>query len=117
MPKTFMMESIESRLSSIENRLLVLESRIKRSKSSINTDLSEPIVKKDLFNRNIFSYRFVRVPSDYYDQPLSYRANLLNCETHQLCKSIVFENTACDHDRIDDITNSKYYLVIIQYEG
>ncbi|CAG8535915.1 31534_t:CDS:2 [Racocetra persica] len=34
-----------------------------------------------------------------------------------LCKSVIFENTRCIHDNIDDPLNSKYYCVIDQYIG
>ena len=93
----------------------------KQSSNSQDEDSKDTLqvtrVKQDLKNRNVFTCRFVRVVGDYYERPLEFRASLLNCQTSQLCKSIVFENTACDHTNIDDRTNSRFYCVITQYEG
>jgi hypothetical protein len=63
----------------------------------------------------------VRVVKDYYSQSLQARAHILKAaSTFQLCKTIVMENknfvqesTATDEL---DITNSRYYCIVIQYE-
>ncbi|PNW80986.1 hypothetical protein CHLRE_07g338250v5 [Chlamydomonas reinhardtii] len=62
--------------------------------------------------------RFVRVPADYYDQPLEFRRDCLGAASiDHLCKSIVMENTRA-HESVkgwDDPRHSKYYCVIVQY--
>jgi len=81
-------------------------------------------VKQDLADREIYSARFVKVPGDYYDRSMEERMKCLApCESiEQMCKSIVFENKAWvpDADKphmgpMDDTTNSKYYLLVVQY--
>ena len=72
-------------------------------------------IQNDLFHKDIWHYKFYRVPKNYYDLSLPERASLLGGNATQLCKSIIFENTACSHDRFDDVTDSRYYLVIVQY--
>ena len=74
-------------------------------------------VKMDLLQRGVYTASFITVQSDYYDLTLEQRAALLHGQVPQLCKSIVFENTACDHFDTSDPTNSRYYCVIIQYIG
>jgi hypothetical protein len=73
-------------------------------------------VRADLKSKDVFSYSMIRVPADYYDKPIEYRADLLKSSTSQLCKSIVLMNTACQHENVDDPTYSKYYCVLIQYD-
>jgi hypothetical protein len=62
----------------------------------------------------------VRVPSDYYDQPLEFRRACLQASsTDHLCKSIIMENTRA-HPSVqgwEDPNNSKYYVVIVQVGG
>lgn len=75
-------------------------------------------VKNDLSRKKVYSSIFVEVSADYYDNSLEARAKILNCSVPQLCKSIIFENTAwCKENDVDDPTNSRYYLVLVQYEG
>ncbi|CAG8533063.1 2167_t:CDS:2, partial [Gigaspora rosea] len=62
--------------------------------------------------------RFYEVESDYYEWELQRRAfRLVAPSIDHLCKSVIFENTRCIHDNIDDPLNSKYYCVIVQYVG
>lgn len=98
--------SVSSYLESIENRICALEA-----------EKYGPLerVKADLFRKKVFSQSIIRVPSDYYSKPIQYRADLLKSSTSQLCKSIVLINTVCQHDNVDDPTDSKYYCVLIQY--
>eukprot|EP01028_Stygiella_incarcerata_P005596 TRINITY_DN234_c0_g4_i1.p1 TRINITY_DN234_c0_g4~~TRINITY_DN234_c0_g4_i1.p1 ORF type:complete len:282 (+),score=96.56 TRINITY_DN234_c0_g4_i1:81-926(+) len=57
-----------------------------------------------------------RVPSNYYDEPLSWRQNALGAHSiDHLCKSIILENTHCIHSDCHDRLNSRYYCVILQY--
>lgn len=62
-------------------------------------------------------HRFVRVPGEYYDQPLEFRRSCLKAASiDHLCKSIIMENTKA-HPSVDgwsDPNNSKYYVVILQ---
>eukprot|EP00479_Gromia_sphaerica_P000779 TRINITY_DN10938_c0_g1_i1.p1 TRINITY_DN10938_c0_g1~~TRINITY_DN10938_c0_g1_i1.p1 ORF type:complete len:120 (-),score=13.88 TRINITY_DN10938_c0_g1_i1:197-556(-) len=59
---------------------------------------------------------FKRCPSNYYKESLEWRQNLLGApSTKYLCKSLVVNNTKCIHQNCDDITNSKYYVIISQY--
>ncbi|CAI2174015.1 3080_t:CDS:2 [Funneliformis geosporum] len=62
--------------------------------------------------------RFYHVESDYYNWELQRRAfRLIAPSINHLCKSVIFENTRCSHDSIDDPLNSRYYCVITQYVG
>lgn len=111
-------DAAESALSHVE----IVKSKYHPQQQQQNQDddfNSEQVirVKQDLQRRNVFTCRFVRVIGDYYERSLEFRAGLLSCHTSQLCKSIIFENTACDHESIDDRTNSKYYCIIVQYEA
>jgi len=73
-------------------------------------------IKNELISYQISSMCvFRRVPSDYYEKSLQERGMLLQCKPEKLCKSILFENTLCNHDNCDDICDSRYYVVIVQY--
>jgi len=62
------------------------------------------------------SVRFVRTPHEYYTWDLTQRQEFLRAHSiHQLCKSIVLENTECTNSDCSDPLNSKFYCVIIQY--
>lgn len=62
----------------------------------------------------------VRVVKNYYSQPLQSRATILQAaSTAQLCKTIVMENKNFVQESATselDISNSRYYCVVIQYE-
>jgi hypothetical protein len=102
--------SLLTRVQNAEARLEVVAEKLERKKVIDR-------VSRDLLQKGVYSYRFVRVPTHYYDLTLQERAVLLSGNVPQLCKSIVFENTVCDHNDVKDITNSRYYCVIIQYLG
>lgn len=87
--------------------------RVKAIEETVNDDVWR--VKYDLLKRNVYSYKFITVPSNYYGLSLEERAKLLGCGEKQLCKSIIFENTAIDNERVNDFTNSRFYCVIVQY--
>lgn len=75
-------------------------------------------VKQDLFSRRIYTAQFYTVPDDYYERSLEERAAMLGSRgVDQLCKTIIFENTVCDSDSCEDISYSKYYCVVVQYQG
>lgn len=100
------MDVLLKRISAAEERVALLE-------QSVNDPVKR--VRRDLLAKNVYAFNFYTVPSHYYDLTLEQRAELLQCNVPQLCKSIIFENTMCDHNNIDDITDSKYYCVVIQY--
>lgn len=62
-----------------------------------------------------------RVPADYYDRPLSARADILNCPVDRLCKTLVFLNesagTTTDVASLTPETagRSRYIAVVLQY--
>ena len=100
------------RITLAENRLSAIE----------NTIVGSPVdrVKNDLLAKKVFSSTFIKVADGYYNRTLSERAKILMCSTQQLCKSIIFENTAWvkeSDDQIGDVTNSRFYLVLVQYSG
>ena len=100
------------RIDNVEKRVSELEKKYVKNKDDAVTK-----VKKDLLARSVYNSRFFYVPPNYYDLTLEERAALLGGNTPQLCKSIIFENLACDHNSCEDPTNSRYYCVIIQYIG
>jgi prolyl-tRNA editing enzyme YbaK/EbsC (Cys-tRNA(Pro) deacylase) len=58
------------------------------------------------------------VPSDYYTYDLEKRRQTLGAaNTYQLTKSVLFENIKSDATDCSDRTNSRYYLVVVQYEA
>ena len=100
------------RIALAENRLSAIENNI----------VGSPVdrVKNDLLAKKVYSSTFIKVADGYYNRTLSERAKILMCSTQQLCKSIIFENTAWvkeSDDQIGDVTNSRFYLVLVQYSG
>lgn len=103
-----------NRINKAEEQLLTIENK-----------LNDPVkhIQKELLKHNVYTSNFQIVDDNYYNLTLQERAILLQCNVNQLCKSIIFENTAYEQennklDRIidkDDITNSKYYCVVTQY--
>ena len=75
--------------------------------------------------RCCYSAQFIHCPSDYYQLDLNQRKVILGAySASQLCKACLFENKqyvpskSSTHDDIDDgvdRSNSKYYLIIVQY--
>ena len=121
------MEVDDCRITALLERIQKAEARlsnIEREKSITLADSrsKDPVdrVRNDVLSRNIYSAKFYRVPQDYYDRCLQERAELLMCSISQLCKSILFENTAFTSESSKqglDPTNSQYYLVVVQYTG
>ena len=100
------------RIALAENRLSAIENNI----------VGSPVnrVSNDLLAKKVYSSTFIKVADGYYNRTLSERAKILMCSTLQLCKSIIFENTAWvqeSDDQIGDVTNSRFYLVLVQYSG
>jgi len=81
----------------------------------------------ELVQKGFSAFRFVRVPADYYEQPLEYRqAKLGAASVSHLCKSIFMENTRIHPSAIDpddplspanwaNPVNSRYYVILVQY--
>lgn len=108
----FTMEELMKRIESAESKIISLE-------AFLNCPLTR--VKRDLFSKKVYSASFFQVSNDYYEKSLATRATMLKCNVQSLCKSILFENTAWSNDEIGsvgfDITNSQFYLIIVQYQG
>ncbi len=111
-----MMERLLQRLSTAETRLAKLEEK-RGSNGQEQENKAVRRVRSDLLKHGIYSSRFFFVPSNYYDLPLEDRATLLNGNTSQLCKSILFENTVWNGGNEFERGNARYYCVIIQYIG
>ena len=103
------LNQLNDSLHSCITRLMALESKL--CLNELNR------VKRQLLNDRMYGVRMERVPANYYDLSLIERANILRCNTSQLCKSIIFENTSCSHFNVKDPKNSRYYCVVLQYEG
>ncbi len=62
------------------------------------------------------SARFKRAPSDYYNWTLEQRRDLLGApHIDYLCKTMIMRNTRSKAENCADRTDSKYYMVVIQY--
>ncbi|KAJ1618017.1 hypothetical protein T492DRAFT_892748, partial [Pavlovales sp. CCMP2436] len=66
------------------------------------------------------SLTFKRVPGEYYEQSLEWRADVLGAPSvEHLCKSIIMENTRFDvgETKLTPVVNGrvKYVLVVVQY--
>ncbi|GIL82865.1 hypothetical protein Vretifemale_11767 [Volvox reticuliferus] len=92
-----------------------------RPRPTVTLDASptQQRLERELINRGFSSFRFVRVPTEYYDLSLELRRDCLGAASvNHLCKSIVMENTRA-HESVtgwDDPRNSKYYCVIVQVQ-
>ncbi|RYH05807.1 YbaK/EbsC family protein, partial [archaeon] len=104
----------ENRVSALIKRIENAERRVGKLENG-REDPSIARVKQDLRCRGIYSTSFLYVPTNYYDYTLEERAKLLGGHVPQLCKSILFENTAWEGENEFDPTNARYYLVITQY--
>lgn len=94
------------RIRRAEERLTVLEIGQEQNK-----------VTEDLKKKQVYSYGFVQTSGDYYSWTLQKRASYLGCEVSQLCKTVLFENTAKSDTSTGDASDSKYYFVIVQYQA
>ncbi|KAL9658743.1 hypothetical protein ABK040_005898 [Willaertia magna] len=78
-----------------------------------------PLIKtmKEQVNKLGFKFAtFSQVPSDYYQRTLEERREILKTKSiHQLCKSLILENSKCPNQDNSNPKNPKNYLVIIQY--
>ncbi|KAF5219344.1 hypothetical protein ECC02_007680 [Trypanosoma cruzi] len=73
-------------------------------------------LRKWCLRHGLFSARFRWVPSDYYQQSLQWRRDILEAPSiYHLCKSIVLENTHCTHTDCSHRENSRYYIAVFPY--
>jgi prolyl-tRNA editing enzyme YbaK/EbsC (Cys-tRNA(Pro) deacylase) len=108
------METIKKRLDAASTKLRLLEIADARER-----------VTQDLQTKDVFTYEFCVVPTNYYDVSLEERSKILKAnDISQLCKTIVFENMNYKRsnsedfvNEYDDITNSRYYCVLVQYSA
>ena len=62
------------------------------------------------------AHSWVRVPANYYDEPLAFRAECVQAPSvEHMCKTICMENTKCTNEDCSDPINSRWYLVVVQY--
>jgi prolyl-tRNA editing enzyme YbaK/EbsC (Cys-tRNA(Pro) deacylase) len=62
------------------------------------------------------AHSWVRVPANYYDEPLAFRAACVKASSvEHMCKTICMENTKCTNEDCADPINSRFYLVVVQY--
>ncbi|KAL7518891.1 hypothetical protein ACHAWX_003695 [Stephanocyclus meneghinianus] len=77
--------------------------------------------RRHVQNSQCYSSRWVWCPPNYYDLGLEERKNILGAHSiSQLCKACLFENknyvpNQANDPNVADSTNSKYYLVVVQY--
>ena len=112
MAEDALMLQLIGRITAAECRLLYIEDAFRE----------DPVdrVKKDILKKKVYTSVFMKVSGDYYDKSLAMRAETLKCSVQQLCKSIIFENTAWVKEserELQDPTNSRFYLVVVQYQG
>ncbi|KPI89023.1 hypothetical protein ABL78_1836 [Leptomonas seymouri] len=73
-------------------------------------------LRKHCLEHGLHSAIFQWVPSNYYQENLQWRRDVLSAPSIQhLCKTILMENTHCTNADCADRTNSRYYLVVYQY--
>jgi hypothetical protein len=108
---------MEERYHQLLKRIEKLDQRITHLTQVVKEREVLERIKEDLYVEKVFSFKFYTVPKEYYDFSLDERARILNGSVPQLCKSIIFENTACSHSNHSDPTDSRFYLVVIQYQG
>lgn len=127
MPLLSLLEMVEeekrllNRIRLAEERLDILER--KRAVSRVRQALLFPRHQLDQKSQQkqedtaVYSFVFTEVPGDYYQRPMAERARLLNCAVCQMCKTLIVENTAASHSDFKDITDSRFYCIVVQYEG
>lgn len=103
-------QQLIQRINKVESKLVQLEEQQKEKEIEEN-------IREDLYSKQVYSFKFFKVPKHYYDLTLPERATILGGNVPQLCKSIIFENTVCNHQNFKDPTDSRFYLVVIQYQG
>ena len=76
---------------------------------------------KEAAASGLTSATFWRVRSDYYEQELAWRRDVLGASSvRQLCKSMIMENTKVSELSLEEATKAgrvKYVCVVLQYAG
>ena len=101
-----MSESFKKRLIAVEKRLHLLE---------IDTETEK--VTADLLRQGVSAFKFYNTEANYYDTSLAARADYLGAKVHQLCKTVLLSNTTKQDESTADVTDSKYYCVVVQYQA
>jgi hypothetical protein len=71
-------------------------------------------LRNECFRLGFKTWRFKRVPSDYYQWEYEARRAVLGAPSiDYLCKSVIMENTKLSTEDYSDRTNSKYYLIVV----
>jgi len=121
-------DATSSSLADLSNRITELETKSWNIPPKLLPDLKPTLTptalsqmsraRSAVINANCTSAVFKFVPSDYYTYGLEKRRQTLGATTtFQLCKSMLMENVKCDATDCADRTNSRYYLVVVQYEA
>lgn len=108
---------MEQRYQQLIQRINKAEKKLIQLEELHNEKEIEENIREDLYAKQVYSFKFFKVPQHYYDLTLEERAAILGGNVPQLCKSIIFENTVCSHKNYNDPTDSRFYLVVIQYQG
>lgn len=110
-------------MEAFEQKLLAIEKKIyfehDLGSTGIDVEVNDEIrrVLKDVETQLCFSAKYKWVPSNYYSLELKERAKLLSAPSeYQLCKAMLMENVKCEQ-KGNDKTNSRLYLVIVQYKA
>lgn len=118
----------ETSLADLSNRIAELETKSWNVPPKLLPDLKPTLTttalsqmsraRSAVIKSNCTSAVWKFVPSDYYTYDLEKRRQTLGATTtFQLCKSMLMENIKCDNSDCTDRTNSRYYLVVVQYEA
>ena len=110
------MEAQKEYISALEGRIATLESASwKTDAASITPELRR--ARRHVQEANCYSSSWKLCPSNYYTLSLDERKVILGAHsTSQLCKACLFENkNYAAEDNKHDPTNSRYYLVVVQY--
>ena len=112
-------------LDALEERLLALERRDLEVPHPVALSANEAAQLRRshaaVAAGGCYSARWKWVPSSYYGYDLEKRRRTLGASTKlQLCKSMLMENKAWSGkpgEELSDRTNSRYYLIVVQYEA
>ena len=108
-----MNSDLATRLDALVSGINKLEAKVKAAEESERITVAR--VKIALRQKHIYAATLRKVPSNYYDWSLAERAQLLGCDKAHLCKTIMFKNTMCEHENSNNMYDSKYICVVVQY--
>jgi len=87
-------DEMKMRLLGLYERIKVAEEKVAIIEDSLLDHHPIERIKQEIMKYYIYTGRFHYVSNDYYELTLDRRALQLSCSVPQLCKSIIFENTA-----------------------